>query len=525
MNSGLGSISKIPTGLRTLIDAQKALRQEAAPVTPQGTPTVAGQVEQAIAQRMQQQAPQPQGLPGMMPNDPFREQLMKTLQAQAQMQGQPQQPQQPQDSGIAQLPAPNMQNMREGGVVGYFGGDYVDDYEADDEYGEAAPADQGGGAPVAYDPAQDIEREKALLLKRSQALNAQPATQLTPSQQIMEMIKETRGRIRQVEEAEPPTAYTKEQAYKEAEAAVPFKPWEERRKGIEQLVKKQEAILNRGQQLYDQEKSGRRDELIQAFLGSKGAGAGGRAVAEMQNIHQSRDQQFTNQLIKDFDYTKSLLDLSNSANQDEFKYNLDKTLGKVDDYQKAVDLFKSDRTVRAQALRGELGPLLQSYARTYSSEQRAGKMTDTESYAQGYLEDRLSKGDTRPEEVILQEGRNIRLAAQQAAAHARVGVAGRAIDQNILNEASKAASKAIADAEAKPGSALARELRDARKDPNARARIKDRLYREELRNRGVDPNQVPGPAPEIPTAAPTAAPTTSTGAKRYKLDELPNQPK
>lgn len=509
MNSGLGSISKIPTGLRTLIDAQKALRQEAAPVTPQGTPTVAGQMEQAIAQRMQQQAPQPQGLPGMMPNDPFREQLMKTLQAQAQMQGQPQQPQPgPQDSGIAQLPAPNMQNMREGGVVGYAGGNYVDDYEADDEYGEAAPADQGGGAPVAYDPAQDIEREKALLLKRSQALNAQPATQLTPSQQIMEMIKETRGRIRQVEEAEPPTAYTKEQAYKEAEAAVPFKPWEERRKGIEQLVKKQEAILNRGQQLYDQEKSGRRDELIQAFLASKGAGAGGAAVAQMQAAHQQRDKDFTNQLIKDFDYTKSLLDLSNSANQDEFKYNLDKTLGKVDDYQKAVDLFKSDRTVRAQALRGELGPLLQSYARTYSSEQRAGKMTDTENYAQGYLESQRAKGDDRPEEVILQEGRTNRLNALQAAARERVGVAGRAIDQNTLNEAAKAASKAIADAEAKPQSALARELREARKDPNARARIKDRLYREELRNRGVDPNQAPGLPPEIPAPAPTTSPGT-----------------
>ena len=178
MNSGLGSISKIPTGLRTLIDAQKALRQEASPVTPQGTPTVAGQMEQAINQRMQQQAQPPQGLPGMMPNDPFREQLMKTLQAQAQMQGQPQQPQQPQDSGIAQLPAPNMQNMREGGVVGYFGGgDLDEEYDADEDYGEAAPADQGGGAPVAYDPAQDIEREKVLLLKRSQALNAQPATQ------------------------------------------------------------------------------------------------------------------------------------------------------------------------------------------------------------------------------------------------------------------------------------------------------------------------------------------------------------
>ena len=151
--------------------------------------------------------------------------------------------------------------------LGYFGGgDLDEEYDADEDYGEAAPADQGGGAPVAYDPAQDIEREKVLLLKRSQALNAQPATQLTPSQLIMEMIKDTRSRLKQVEEAEPPTAYTKEQAYKEAEAAVPFKPWEERRKGIEQLVKKQEAILNRSQDLYNQEKSGRRDEIGRAHV-------------------------------------------------------------------------------------------------------------------------------------------------------------------------------------------------------------------------------------------------------------------
>ena len=126
----------IPPGLNALMQAQEVLRQQANPTTPEGTPTVAGQTEQAIQQQMQPQPQmqpqmQPQGMPGMMPTDPFREQLMKTLQMQAQqqMQGQPQQPpQQPPQGmasgGIAALPADNMariENYAYGGVIGFSG--------------------------------------------------------------------------------------------------------------------------------------------------------------------------------------------------------------------------------------------------------------------------------------------------------------------------------------------------------------------------------------------------------------------
>jgi len=129
----------IPPGLNALMQAQEVLRQQANPTTPEGTPTVAGQTEQAIQQQMQPQPQmQPQGMPGMMPTDPFREQLMKTLQMQAQqqMQGQPQQPpQQPPQGmasgGIAALPADNMARMEQyahGGVIGFDGedGSFVD---------------------------------------------------------------------------------------------------------------------------------------------------------------------------------------------------------------------------------------------------------------------------------------------------------------------------------------------------------------------------------------------------------------
>ena len=289
--------------------------------------------------------------------------------------------------------------------------------------------------------------------------------------------------------------------------------------------------MNRGQQLYDQEKTQRRDELIQAFLASKGAGAGGAAVAQMQAAHQQRDKEFTNQLIKDFDYTKSLLDLSNSANQDEFKYNLDKTLGKVDDYQKAVDLFKSDRTVRAQALRGELGPLLQSYARTYASEQRAGKMTDTENYAQGYLESQRAKGDDRPEEVILQEGRTLRINQQQAAAAAKTGLGEKALDVKKVEEARDAANKRIFEANRDKSSALGKEIRLAKGDPIKIKQIHDRVYIEELDARNIDKSKIPGlsiPPPAAPPGSipvPAGAQGLTSGVKRYKLDELPNQTK
>lgn len=132
--------ASIPPGLQALIQAQQALKQTAIPVTPAGTPTVAGQAEQAIQQQLQPSQPQmaqPQGMPGMMPSDPFREQLMKTLQMQAQQQMQPpgggqppEQPQQPPQpmaaGGIAGLPADNMARMEQyahGGVIGFDGED------------------------------------------------------------------------------------------------------------------------------------------------------------------------------------------------------------------------------------------------------------------------------------------------------------------------------------------------------------------------------------------------------------------
>lgn len=124
----------IPAGMQALIQAQRVLQQQAAPTTPDGRPTVAGMTEQAINQQAQPQQLPMQQMPGMMPADPYRQQLMQTLQAQAQAQGAPQQaapqqpPAQPQGmarGGLASLRADNIARMKyaKGGVIGFDGTD------------------------------------------------------------------------------------------------------------------------------------------------------------------------------------------------------------------------------------------------------------------------------------------------------------------------------------------------------------------------------------------------------------------
>jgi hypothetical protein len=100
--------------------ALAALMQTAQMVTPDNTPTVAAQVAQAAKQKMA-----PQGIAQGMPEaqEDFQAampSMMRNMQQQ-QMQRMVEQAMQPQPAGIEGLPAPNMQNMAEGGVVGYAG--------------------------------------------------------------------------------------------------------------------------------------------------------------------------------------------------------------------------------------------------------------------------------------------------------------------------------------------------------------------------------------------------------------------
>jgi hypothetical protein len=102
--------------------ALAALMQTAQMVTPDNTPTVAAQVAEAAKQKMA-----PQGIAQGMPQaqqdfQAAMPSVMRNMQ-QEQMQKMVQQAMQPKPAGIEGLPAPNMQAMAEGGVVGFAGTD------------------------------------------------------------------------------------------------------------------------------------------------------------------------------------------------------------------------------------------------------------------------------------------------------------------------------------------------------------------------------------------------------------------
>lgn len=164
----------IPPGLQALIAAQQVLRSQAAPVTPDGRPTIAGMTEQAISQ---QTMPQPQGMPpqgGMtVPNPQVQPQAPGTVPQAAQaagIAGQQQQAQQQQAmqqamqmaqqqqgqpqgmarGGLASLPADNIARMKyaQGGVIGYASQGYVDPL--------------GGSTEQESEPSTDVENKSAM---------------------------------------------------------------------------------------------------------------------------------------------------------------------------------------------------------------------------------------------------------------------------------------------------------------------------------------------------------------------------
>ena len=102
--------------------ALAALLQTAQMVTPEQTPTVAAQVAQAAQQKMQPQGIM-QGMQGAKQDYAAAAPSMMENMKQQQMQQMVKQAMQPQPAGIEGLPAPNMQSMAEGGVVGYAGTD------------------------------------------------------------------------------------------------------------------------------------------------------------------------------------------------------------------------------------------------------------------------------------------------------------------------------------------------------------------------------------------------------------------
>ena len=181
----------IPPGLQALIQAQQALKQTAAPVTPGGIPTIAGQTEQAIQQQLQPAMPQTpqmgqpqaqvlgQGIPqaaqaaGIAAQQQQAQQqqaLQQAMQMAQQQQAQPQ-PDQTQaqpmaEGGIAQLPADNMARIERyahGGVLG-FSGEKRSDVPDDDknkEFMGGQPGYDEAGNPINPDtPTRRVEYDE-----------------------------------------------------------------------------------------------------------------------------------------------------------------------------------------------------------------------------------------------------------------------------------------------------------------------------------------------------------------------------
>ena len=180
--------SKIPEGMASLIQSLKDLKRTANPVTPAGTPTVAGQVEQAIAQRLTPQADISQlGTPQMQPVGPGvqqsaqmaniaaqqqQAQQQQAMQAAMQMaQQQPQQPQAPQqpqpmaEGGIALLPADNIARIEQyarGGILGFNGQDRSDVPTTEEDVMKAYRAWQDSKGPWYLPTPQASSESKAL---------------------------------------------------------------------------------------------------------------------------------------------------------------------------------------------------------------------------------------------------------------------------------------------------------------------------------------------------------------------------
>ena len=163
-----------------------ALLQTAQMLTPDQTPTVAAQVAQAAQQKMQPQGIM-QGMQGAKQDYAAAAPSMMRNMQQQQMQQMVKQAMQPQPAGIEGLPAPNMQGMAEGGVVGFAGdgefGSYVpnatDELRVEEfnrkrqeDYQRQKAANEAYRANIARQKQEEQQREQLEFLETADAPQA-----------------------------------------------------------------------------------------------------------------------------------------------------------------------------------------------------------------------------------------------------------------------------------------------------------------------------------------------------------------
>lgn len=128
----------------------------------------------SIANQKKQMMAGQAGQAGMMPQPKVVDQALAQMMAPA-----PQQQMLPEDTGIGQLPAQNMQRMAEGGIVAFDDGGYT--FGAEAEYGGLSPMQT---APLT--PAQlariklEKERQKNMAMARAEGANMRPTPATDP---------------------------------------------------------------------------------------------------------------------------------------------------------------------------------------------------------------------------------------------------------------------------------------------------------------------------------------------------------
>ena len=351
-----------------------ALLQTAQMVTPDNTPTVAAQVAEAAKQKMA-----PQGITQGMPQaqqdfQAAMPSVMRNMQQQ-QMQQMLQQAMQRKPAGIEGLPAPNMQAMAEGGVVG-FAGDEFGSYVSEDVALDALRVAE------AKRRREDEERRRQLEFLESagapQAAQyrepvraAQPAAQPVvqqPSPPVPQSRPQPRPQPRpqvapQTTQSAPtgiaaalPAQPTLEGAMRQAEKALPGSATEQNRAALEELqrMRRERPAAGIGAlaalqeearvmaELKAKEDASAQERGIMSWL----AGRGGRGSSAQSYLsYQQGEQQRQKLFAQENTIRAAKIDAINDANEarkvgDQEKY--------VEALGKLSELDRADRQIKAQ---------------------------------------------------------------------------------------------------------------------------------------------------------------------------------
>lgn len=558
-----------PRGMMTLIQAQRALKTLANPVTPDGTPTIAGATEQAAQQALAQQGiPQgPQGMPlGMPPGMPptpspqMQPQPPGTVpqaaamagiagqQQMAQMQqppaGPPQTPPQGMaHGGLASLPADNLTQLKyaRGGILGFDGQERSDVPESDDTTDverllrlHPAPmvgqtmAQSTGQQPPEFDidwsnPSQVKQLRRAIRNpnipqdEREAISNQLKMMGFEDPQQMLKRYNEVLERRRalesQIADQPKPSEFTRDMMMEELKKRFPTSSFDTSRSGIADLAAKQEAIMSRNKELYEQEKASRPDKRFwEALAGIGQFGIGGSQVrtAAFDEAIRKRDEDFTRQMEADRNFALQLFNLTNTTNTAERNEMREDLLGKITDYRQASALFSNDRKALLESLRKEEGNILSNYAKMYVAENKpAARTTDQEKFADNYVASKRAEGDTRPESEIRQEAYRF-LFQQKGQAGARVEVAEKKEWGDRIKEATDAVDKLLDKMNfSQEAQAIKKRIKEMGNTDEARAIVRAEMLRQRMKERGVPESYWPS----VPST--TAAPSGTTPPPGY----------